>query len=60
MGISMKEKELEICADIIEFVGRKLLEMTESESEMLKIVKIAALRVIDKQPKSRKTKEKCI
>lgn len=55
----MKQKELELCADLIEFISLKLLEMTDNESEMLKIVKIAILRVLDK-PKKRRTKEKKI
>lgn len=42
---------IELCADIIEFVTKKLLSITESESESLKVVKIGSSRAINENKK---------
>jgi hypothetical protein len=40
------ESSIELYADLIEFISERLLALTNSEHEMLKIVRIGALRVI--------------
>lgn len=45
----MKDKEytIELCAEMIEFVTKKLLDFTNSESHALKIVKIGVQKAIE-------------
>ena len=44
----MRNTELDAWAEVIELILTKLVEMTQSQSEMLKIVKIVTSRVLRK------------
>lgn len=51
----MKNKEfnIELCAELIEFITTKLLDFTKNESHTLKVVKIGVQKAIDNKKTER-------